>query len=143
MMRAFLIDFTGMKMIDKTKIEEIGLRLSTSNIKKTGSSSKKRVSWNDKTIGSFVCQFFRLATELILRENPNNSKQSTSDDEENFDRSKFNKTPEASNISQDGLLDPFCSAQQLASQLNLISSGKCVKLIWRAAEVREHLRILW
>lgn len=63
MMRAFLIDFTGMKMIDKTKIEEIGLRLSTSNIKKTGSNSKKRVSWNDQTIGSFVFQFFSLATD--------------------------------------------------------------------------------
>jgi hypothetical protein len=31
----------------------------------------------------------------------------------------------------------------LAEQLEQIVLGKCDKLAWRAAEVREHFRLLW
>jgi hypothetical protein len=42
------------------------------------------------------------------------------------------------------LLDPLTvSNQLLAEQLQQIEMGKGTKLVWRAAEVRTHFRLVW
>ncbi|KAI1705504.1 RNA polymerase rpb1, domain 2 domain-containing protein [Ditylenchus destructor] len=42
------------------------------------------------------------------------------------------------------VLDPILvSERMLSNQLSYVLDGKCDKLIWRGAEVREHFRILW
>lgn len=47
-------------------------------------------------------------------------------------------------IEPNVLIDPLAfSNQLLAEQLEQIITGKCDKLAWRAAEVREHLRLVW
>lgn len=48
------------------------------------------------------------------------------------------------NISTDTLLDPLIlSEKNLAQQLEQVEMGICEKLVWRAAEVRQHFRLLW
>uniref|UniRef100_A0A915EJW8 DNA-directed RNA polymerase subunit n=1 Tax=Ditylenchus dipsaci TaxID=166011 RepID=A0A915EJW8_9BILA len=42
------------------------------------------------------------------------------------------------------ILDPLLlSEKNLSQQLSHVLQNKCDKLVWRAAEVREHLRLLW
>lgn len=50
----------------------------------------------------------------------------------------------ATSVPPSNLLDPLAlSNQLLAEQLEQIVLGKCNKLVWRAAEVREHFRLVW
>lgn len=47
-------------------------------------------------------------------------------------------------VSGEAVLDPLeVSRATLARQLTLVRDGRCEKLSWRAAECREHFRILW
>lgn len=48
------------------------------------------------------------------------------------------------NIASDTLLDPLVlSEQNLLQQLKQVEMGCCEKLVWRAAEVKHHFRLLW
>lgn len=66
-------------------------------------------------------------------------------DDENMKNDTKNGGGMATNAVDDGdLLDPLAlSEKYLKNQLDHVIGGKCDKLIWRAAEVREHFRLLW
>lgn len=67
--------------------------------------------------------------------------------DENLDDEKLMKIEKKKNMSvtdSNSVLDPLALSEKfLTQQLNYVVSGKCKKLIWRAAEVREHFRLLW
>lgn len=48
------------------------------------------------------------------------------------------------NVSEQALLDPLIlSEQHLSQQLKQVQMGVCEKLVWRAAETKQHFRLLW
>lgn len=73
----------------------------------------------------------------------NNSNMDESEDED-IDEKNKKDIKFKMNISTDTLLDPLIlSEKNLAQQLEQVEMGICEKLVWRAAEVRHHFRLLW
>jgi hypothetical protein len=47
-------------------------------------------------------------------------------------------------VTNNAVLDPLIlSEENLSRQLSKVVDGTCAKLVWRAAEVREHMRMVW
>lgn len=64
--------------------------------------------------------------------------------DENIDFTNEKKKNFAKLTDSNSVLDPLALSEKfLTLQLNYVVTGKCQKLIWRAAEVREHFRLLW
>jgi len=67
------------------------------------------------------------------------------DDEEAGERRKKEaKKRREARMSANAVLDPLMlSDENLRKQLSHVVDGTCDKLVWRAAEVREHMRMVW
>ena len=70
-------------------------------------------------------------------------KISTMEDDSKFIDDSGNIEEYLTKIEEQKSMEYFSNENPLAKQLEAVQKGQCTKLIWRAAEVREHFRYVW
>uniref|UniRef100_A0A914HIV1 DNA-directed RNA polymerase subunit n=1 Tax=Globodera rostochiensis TaxID=31243 RepID=A0A914HIV1_GLORO len=128
--RTFLLDFTKQTTTDRMKKEVAKKRLGEATVNRIFEEAKALDE--PKRIGLVSSEDDR----------PDLGFMSMDIDEFELKEAKYGKT--STLFTNNTLIDPLdISDKLLTEQLRQVINGQCDKLAWRAAEVREHFRLVW